>query len=152
MDQSSRETHHAKLHELSAKSAQKDIVVGDSRILAVSWTARALEIYLSTVYQHLAQAISIWHMNRGCTYLKIHHSRVVVVLTWEESPPEFSRVNISKWVIPCVPAAKASIKPSHTSDGVVNDTKLFMMWEIVYQLAYCESVEWYVGQLIKGKC
>lgn len=82
---------------------------------------------------------------RWDTYLKVHHSRVVIVLAWEQSPPEFSRVDIGKWMIPCVPSTKASIKTSHTSNGVVDDTEFFMMRKVVYQLPYIESVEWYVG-------
>jgi hypothetical protein len=62
-----------------------------------------------------------------CNVAEIHYSRVIVILTRENSHIEIAWVDVSNRMMVSVPSSKAQIESTHKGDIAVDETELFVM-------------------------
>ena len=59
--------------------------------------------------------------------MKVHHTRIIVILSREERLVEFSGMDIGKWVVVRVPASEAEVEAADGCKVVIYDDHLFVV-------------------------
>lgn len=65
-------------------------------------------------------------------------------MTREKTLEELGRVDISQRMIPGVPSPIAGVQTPHCGDLIIDHTQLFVMGEVVHQLAFVFSAKLYL--------
>ena len=60
-------------------------------------------------------------------FLKVHYTRVVIILTGEQCLGEVSRVDICKRMAVCIPTTKTKVKASNCSIFIVYNNNLLVV-------------------------